>query len=56
MRSSARTVSPTLDIRSNFRSVIAMSNSVGLYDNVYADFASDAEAAVRRATYGEDIG
>jgi len=56
VRSSARTVSPTLDIRSNFRSVIAMSNSVDLYDNVYADFTSDAEAAVRRATYGEDIG
>ncbi len=33
-----------------------MSDSVNLYDNVYADFGSDAEAAVRRATYGEDIG
>jgi SAM-dependent methyltransferase len=33
-----------------------MSNPVDLYDNVYADFASDAEAAVRRAAYGEDIG
>ena len=33
-----------------------MSNSVDLYDNVYADFTSAAEAAVRRATYGEDIG
>jgi SAM-dependent methyltransferase len=33
-----------------------MSNSVDLYDNVYADFGSGAEAAVRRATYGEDIG
>jgi SAM-dependent methyltransferase len=30
--------------------------SVELYDNVYADFGSSAEAAVRRATYGEDIG
>ena len=33
-----------------------MSKSVDLYDNVYGDFASAAEAAVRRATYGEDIG
>jgi SAM-dependent methyltransferase len=33
-----------------------MSNPVDLYDNVYADFESDAEAAVRSATYGEDIG
>jgi SAM-dependent methyltransferase len=34
-----------------------MSNSsVDLYNNVYADFASDAEAAVRQATYGEDLG
>jgi hypothetical protein len=33
-----------------------MSNSVDLYDNVYADFGSGAEAAVRRAAYGEDIG
>lgn len=33
-----------------------MSSSIDLYDNVYADFGSDAEAAVRRATYGEDIG
>jgi SAM-dependent methyltransferase len=31
-------------------------NSVNLYDNVYADFASDAELAVRRETYGEDLG
>ncbi len=29
---------------------------VELYDNVYADFASSAEAAVRRETYGEDMG
>lgn len=29
---------------------------VDLYDNVYADFASSAEAAVRRETYGEDMG
>jgi len=27
-----------------------------LYDNVYADFTSGAEGAVRRETYGEDIG
>lgn len=32
-----------------------MSN-VDLYNNVYGDFASDAEAAVRRETYGDDIG
>ena len=31
-------------------------NSVNLYDNVYADFAGDAELAVRRETYGEDLG
>lgn len=31
-------------------------NTIDLYDNVYGDFASDAEAAVRRDTYGEDIG
>ena len=33
-----------------------MPNPVDLYNNVYGDFASDAEAAVRRATYGQDIG
>jgi cyclopropane fatty-acyl-phospholipid synthase-like methyltransferase len=33
-----------------------MSSSVNLYDNVYGDFASDVEAAVRRETYGEDMG
>src|SRR5262245_7537625 len=31
-------------------------NPVDLYNNVYSDFASDAEAAVRHQTYGEDIG
>jgi SAM-dependent methyltransferase len=31
-------------------------NSVDLYNNVYADFASRAEAAVRQETYGEDLG
>ena len=31
-------------------------SSVNLYDNVYADFASRAEAAVRQETYGEDLG
>ena len=31
-------------------------NSVNLYDNAYADFAGDAERAVRQATYGEDLG
>jgi SAM-dependent methyltransferase len=30
--------------------------SVNLYDNVYGDFASSAEAAVRRETYREDLG
>jgi len=29
---------------------------VNLYDNVYADFASSAELAVRQETYGEDLG
>ena len=29
---------------------------IDLYDNVYADFASTAEAAVRQETYGEDLG
>jgi SAM-dependent methyltransferase len=33
-----------------------MASSVNLYDNIYGDFASDAEAAVRREAYGEDIG
>ena len=31
-------------------------NSVNLYDNVYGDFSGDAELAVRRETYGEDLG
>ena len=31
-------------------------SSVNLYDNVYGDFASDAERAVRQETYGEDLG
>jgi len=31
-------------------------SSVNLYDNVYGDYSSDAEAAVRRETYGEDLG
>lgn len=30
--------------------------SVNLYDNVYGDFASRAEAAVRQEAYGEDLG
>jgi SAM-dependent methyltransferase len=33
-----------------------MGSSVNLYDNVYADFGSDAERAVRVETYGEDMG
>ena len=31
-------------------------STIDLYDNVYGDFASDAEATVRRETYGEDMG
>jgi SAM-dependent methyltransferase len=34
----------------------APGGSVNLYDNVYADFASEAELAVRREAYGEDLG
>jgi SAM-dependent methyltransferase len=30
--------------------------SVDLYNNVYSDFGSDAELAVRREAYGEDLG
>jgi cyclopropane fatty-acyl-phospholipid synthase-like methyltransferase len=30
--------------------------SVDLYDNVYGDFGSEAEHAVRREAYGEDLG
>jgi SAM-dependent methyltransferase len=33
-----------------------MSEAVDLYNNVYADFASPAEAAVRHHAFGEDIG
>jgi SAM-dependent methyltransferase len=33
-----------------------VAHAVNLYDNVYGDYDSDAEAAVRRETYGEDIG
>lgn len=33
-----------------------MSKVVDLYDNVYGDYESRAEAAVRHETYGEDIG
>ena len=33
-----------------------MTEGVNLYDNIYGDYESDAEAAVRRETYGEDIG
>jgi SAM-dependent methyltransferase len=32
------------------------SSTVNLYDNIYGDFASAAEAAVRRETYGVDMG
>jgi len=34
----------------------AMTEALDLYDNVYGDFTSGAEGAVRRETYGEDIG
>src|SRR5881392_1016557 len=30
--------------------------TVDLYNNIYGDFSSDAEAAVRRAAFGDDIG
>lgn len=33
-----------------------MAETVDLYNNVYADFGSRAEAAVRRHAFGEDIG
>jgi len=33
-----------------------MTGTVNLYDNVYADFGSDAERAVRAEAYGEDLG
>jgi SAM-dependent methyltransferase len=33
-----------------------MSHTVDLYNNVYSDFTSAAEAAVRQAAFGEDIG
>jgi SAM-dependent methyltransferase len=33
-----------------------MASTVNLYDNVYADFGSDAERAVRAEAYGEDLG
>ena len=33
-----------------------MTSTVNLYDNVYADFGSDAERAVRAEAYGEDLG
>jgi hypothetical protein len=32
-----------------------MSEPVDLYDNVYADFGSRAEAAVRRQAFGADL-
>jgi SAM-dependent methyltransferase len=35
---------------------MTMSKTVDLYNNVYADFGSRAEAAVRRHAFGEDIG
>jgi len=33
-----------------------MSNAVDLYDNIYGDYASRAETAVRADAFGEDIG
>src|SRR5262244_4191863 len=38
------------------RGVILSDHSVDLYDNAYTHFANSAEAAVRKQTYGEDIG
>jgi SAM-dependent methyltransferase len=35
---------------------LVSTSSVNLYDNVYGDFASNAELAVRREAYGEDLG
>src|SRR3954470_6635486 len=35
---------------------VVSSDAVNLYDNVYADFTSQAERAVRQETYGEDLG
>jgi len=33
-----------------------LSGTANLYDNVYGDFGSQTEAAVRHAAFGEDIG
>ena len=35
---------------------VVPANPVNLYDNIYADFAGDAELAVRQETCGEDLG
>ena len=35
---------------------LTMPDPVDLYDNVYGDFDSPAEAAVRARAFGEDIG
>ena len=35
---------------------MAANSKLDLYDNVYGDFASRAETAVRRAAFGDDIG
>src|SRR5499426_4857167 len=38
------------------RGVILSDHPVDLYDNAYTHFANSTEAAVRKRTYGEDIG
>jgi len=45
-----------MTVRSDGARVDAASETADLYNNVYADFASAAEAAVRQHAFGEDIG
>src|SRR5215510_5327949 len=42
--------------RNRTRVFMKRENPVDLYNNVYSGFGNDAEVAVRRQTYGEDIG
>src|SRR5262249_19586260 len=39
-----------------FGPIMKRENPIGLYNKGYSGFGSDAEVAVRRSTYGEDIG
>jgi len=48
-------VLPATAIASSARCILS-DHSVDLYDNAYIHFASSAEAAVGKQTYGEDIG